>query len=215
MLPPLPCFTQNAFRVDPSTIDVLIEEGTFVLGAEWTSQQLGIDASSRSVEPLPSKSRSNKKLYRPSHEMIGALVEYRMWRSTADYEQIEAPQAVHNLAYLFSMLRNVRGCAGLEHVLHKLRSPREYLGAWFEIFIASQLQKHGSQVRFNPPSHDQHVRSPDLHVTSSEGIEYWAECKYLIGLSDQAVVEKKFMSELVERVHRHWKRVNLNARLTI
>ncbi len=185
----------------------IAEEGINMLGIEWFSRQQTKDMNMR--EAVHQKNRTKQRVrYTPKHPVIQWHYEYSKWREAiASGLDIQANQSTLLLASFTRDLVEVRKARGLEHMLPRLQNPKEFTAAAFEVEVAASYVKRGWEIEFIQPSAE---RSPDIRVTTNNGLVFWVECKCRDQLSGRDSKISAFWENLQERLYRAWMPSKMN-----
>jgi hypothetical protein len=196
-----------------STIDLALdqiveitEEGINILGIEWFSRQSTKDMYKR--EAVQQADRTKQRLrYTPQHPIIQWHYEFSKWREAiASGLEVQANQSTLELASFTRDLIKVKNASGLEHVLARLQKPKEFSAAAFEVEVAASYVNREWEVEFIQPSNE---RSPDIKVTTNNGLVFWVECKCR-QLSGRDSLISVFWENLQEKLYRSWMPSKMN-----
>ncbi len=168
-----------------------------VLGRDWIGPER---ARVRAKRQKDLEADSNSYLYhRPAHPLIEWTLQHDRWRADCTASgQLELYEDVLRLAAFGAALRRAKGLQNFARVLERLKNPREFHSAAFEIEIAAVYVAQGFDVVFVKESGQ---KTPDLAVRTDNGVSFWVECK----LRDQLTRRDK-------RVEDFW--LNLERTLT-
>lgn len=164
-------------------IDSATQEIIDVLGRAW----IGAERTRvRAMRRKDLEADPDSYLYhRPAHPLIEWTLQHDRWLEDCTKSgQLELYEDVLRLTALGTALRKTKTLENFARVLERLKDPREFHPAAFEIEVAAVYVSQGFDVVFVKEG-DQ--KTPDLAVRRGNGVPFWVECK----LRDQSTRRDK------------------------
>ena len=163
--------------------------------ANWLAKKM----DSYTNRPKPSKLRTHSYLYKKGpHPLVAWAIQVDKWRTKClESERIELNKDVMKLAEFGRSLSLVRTQKGFERVLGRLKDPRQFHPAVFEIEVAASYVEKEWKVDF---VEEGSIRTPDLLVTRTDSSQFWVECKRRDLLTKVEARRQDFWAQLESRL---------------
>jgi hypothetical protein len=187
--------------LDFASLSGLVDRHIKLLGEDWLSRRLKKDDEER----LAAQGRAHRKLrvrQQARHPVVQWYREYLTASAQNKGGHDGLPgRSVVLLATFCSNLGKTKDCAGMAHILERLRKPEEFHATAFEIEVAASYLNRGWTVEFIETGRN---RSPDLEVTRPDGSRFWAECKRKDEMTERDLRNEAFFDDLKDRLYKAW-----------